>query len=202
MNTTPTIDNIVRSNAMLNPLRLEFQITLNDWLEFRRRELSVFRLCLLNLADGLWRPLLVLLVLSVLLVAATLSGLVRISFPTWLPIPILVLIAASRIYLSLPGISATRKAKNEWRQEAANVVCTVELSEDGFRYVAGPSTHEVRWSEIGSVFQTERVLIFCDEDDGHSLLIPKRSFCSETQLREFLDIAYQKTVVDRCSLHT
>ena len=179
---------------MLNPLKLEFQITLNDWLEFRRKELSVFRLWLLHLAEGLWRPLLVLLVLSILLVAATLSGLVRILFPTWLPIPILVLIAASRIYLSLPDISATRRAKDEWKEEAANVICTVDLSDDGFRYVAGPSTYEVRWSEIGSVFQTERVLIFCDEDDEHSLLIPKRSFRSETQLREFLDIAYQKTV--------
>ena len=179
---------------MLNPLRLEFQITLNDWLEFRRKEQSIFRLWLLHLAEGLWWPLLVLLVLSILIVAATLSGLVKISFPTWLPIPILVLIAASRIYLSVPDISATRRAKSEWKEEAADVICTVELSDDGFRYVAGPSTYEVRWSEIGSVFQTDRVLIFCDEDDEHSLLIPKRSVRSEKQLREFLDIAYQKTV--------
>jgi hypothetical protein len=39
--------------------------------------------------------------------------------------------------------------------------------------------------------------MFCDEDDEYTLLIPKRAFVSEKQLKEFLEIAYQKTVLER-----
>lgn len=182
---------------MSNPLKVEFQITLNEWLEFRTAELSTFRLWLLRLANGLSRPLAVLLVLSILVVAARLSGLVQVSIPNWLPIPILGLMAASQIYLSLPSISATRKARKEWKQRIANVAYTMELTNDGFRYVVGPSVFDIKWLEVDSVFQSEHVLMFCDEDNEYCLLIPKRSFPSATQLREFLDIAYQKTVVGR-----
>jgi hypothetical protein len=48
-----------------------------------------------------------------------------------------------------------------------------------------------------SVFQSEHLLIFVDDEDENVLLIPKRSFTSEKQLDEFLEIAYQKTVTER-----
>jgi len=41
------------------------------------------------------------------------------------------------------------------------------------------------------------LLIFCDDDIEYALLIPKRSFTSEEQLHEFLEIAYQKTVLEK-----
>ena len=182
---------------MSNPLKVEFQITLNDWLEFRREELSAFQMWLLRIADGLLWPLVVLLVASILVVAAALTGVVRVSVPNWLPIPVLGLMAASQIYLSLPNISATRKARNYWKQRIANVAYTMELTNEGFRYVAGPSVFDIKWFEVDSVFQSEHVLMFCNEDNEYCLLIPKRSFPSETQMREFLEIAYQKTVVER-----
>jgi hypothetical protein len=125
------------------------------------------------------------------------AGLVQVSIPTWLPIPILGLMAASQIYLSLPNISATRKARDEWKQRIANVAYTMELTNEGFRYVVGPSVFDIKWFEVDSVFQSEHLLMFCDEDNEYCLLIPKRSFPSETELREFLEIAYQKTVVER-----
>lgn len=182
---------------MPEPFKIEFQITLNDWLEFRRREQSVSRLWLLHLLDSLWAPLLVLLAVSVLLVAASLFGVVSIALPVWLPIPILILIAASHVYRSLPANSATRKAENEWKRELANVGCTVELTENGFEYIAGSSTYKPAWTEVSSVFQSEHLLIFCDDDIKYSLLIPKRSFTTEEQLHEFLEIAYQKTVMEK-----
>ena len=183
--------------TMAEHLKIEFQITLNDWLEFRRREQSVFRLWLLHLLDSLWAPLLVLLAVSVLLVATSLFGIVSISLPVWLPIPILILVAASHVYRSLPTNSATRKAENEWKRELANVGCTMELSENGFEYIAGSSIYKPAWAEVSSVFQSEHLLIFCDDDIEYSLVIPKRSFTSEKQLHEFLEIAYQKTVVEK-----
>ena len=79
----------------------------------------------------------------------------------------------------------------------ANLNCAVELTETGFRYVAGPSTFQPSWPEVGSVYQSERLFIFCAEDDEYALFIPKRAFVSEKQLQEFLEIAYQKTVLER-----
>ena len=179
--------------------KLEFQITLNDWLEFRRREQSAFRLRFLHLADALWIPMLVLLAVSILLVAASLIRVFSISVPAWLPIPILVLVAASHVYRSLPTNSATRKAEKEWKRKFANVGCTVELTDNGFQYIAGSSTYNPKWAEVGTVFQSEHLLILCDDDIEYALLIPKRSFTSEEQSHEFLEIAYQKTVVERSS---
>ena len=182
---------------MTEPLKLQFQITLHDWLEFRGKEQSVFRLWLLRLADGLWVPLWVLLAVSVLLVAAMLAKIVNIALPAWLPIPILSLVAVCHVYRSLPFNTATLKATNEWKKVLANVDCTVELTEDGFQNIAGSTTYKPAWSEVGSVFQSEHLLIFCHEDDEYALLIPKRSFSSEKQLEEFLELAYQKTVSER-----
>jgi len=122
---------------------------------------------------------------------------VSISIPTWLPIPILVLVAASHVYRSLPANRATRKAEKEWKKEFANVACAVELIENGFKYIAGSETYKPAWSVVGSVYQSEHLIILCDDDLKYALLIPKRSFTSEEQLQEFLEIAYQKTVVER-----
>ena len=185
------------SMRMTEHLKLDFQITLDDWLEFRRSEQSVFRLWCLRLADVLWVPTWVLLAVSILIAAATLSKLVSISIPTWLPIPMLTLFAASHVFRSLPINTATRKAKKEWLRILAHVDCTVELTENGFQYIAGSSTYKPVWAEVGSVFQSEHLLIFCDHDEEYVLLIPKRSFASEKQLHEFLDIASQETVVER-----
>jgi hypothetical protein len=101
------------------------------------------------------------------------------------------------VYLSVPSIKATRSAKKEWKEKMANVNCIVELTETGLQYVAGPTTYQPTWPEVGSVFQSENLLIFCDQDDEYALLIPKRAFGSEKQLQEFVDIAYQKTVLER-----
>jgi hypothetical protein len=177
-------------------LKIKFQITLRDWLEFKRQEQSAFRLLFLQLADRSWVPLSVLLAASVLLLSLTLSRVVSISFPAWPPFAILVLLAICRVYLSVPSIKATRLAKKEWKEKLANVTCTVQLTETGFQYVAGPSTYQPTWAEVASVFQSESLLMFCDDDD-YTLLIPKRAFVSEKQLHEFLEIAYQKTVLER-----
>jgi hypothetical protein len=178
-------------------LKREFQVTLHDWLEFKRKEQSAFRLWLLQLADSSWLPLSFLLAASVLLFSLTLSRVVSISFPAWPQFAVLVLLALCRVYLSGPSIKATRLAKKEWKKKLANVNCTVELTETGFQYVAGPSTYQPTWPEVASVFQSESLLIFCHEDDENALLIPKRAFASEKQLQEFLEIAYQKTVLER-----
>lgn len=51
----------------------------------------------------------------------------------------LVLLALCRIYLSVPSIKRTRLAKKEWKEKLANVNCSMQLTETGFQYVAGPS---------------------------------------------------------------
>jgi hypothetical protein len=178
-------------------LKIEFQITLHDWLEFKRKDQSAFRLWLLRLAVSSWVPLSFLLAASVLLFSVTLLRVVSSSFPAWPTLAILVLLALCRVYLSVPSIKATRLAKKEWKEKLANLNCSVELTEIGFQYVAGPSTYQPTWNDVASVFQSESLLIFCNEADEYALLIPKRAFVSEDQLEEFVKIAYQKTVLER-----
>jgi hypothetical protein len=186
---------------MVEDIKLEFQITLTDWLEFRRREQSAFRLLLLRLADRSTLPLSCLLAASVLLVFLTRLGTINLSFPEWPPLALLVLLALCRIYLSVPSITNTRVAMKEWQKKLANLNCTFELTEEGFQIVSGPTTYQPTWPEVISVFQSENLLIFCD-DAEYALLIPKRAFNSEEQLEEFVDLAYQKTVLDRNQLTT
>jgi hypothetical protein len=181
----------------MQPLQIRFRVSLNDWLEFRRREQPAFRLWLLHLADLSWLPLLFLLAVSVLLVSLTFLSAVNVSFPAWLPIPILGLLALSRVYLSVPSIEATRSATREWKEKMASLNRIVDLTETGFQYIAGPSTYQPTWLEVGSMSQSKNLLIFCDDDDEYALLIPKRAFGSEKQLQQFVDIAYQKTVIER-----
>jgi hypothetical protein len=144
----------------------------------------------------LWAPLWVLLAVVILLVVATPSNLISVSVPAWLPIPILSLLAASHIYRSLPANRATLKAKEEWKRDHAHLGCTLELTENGFKYGDGSKTYNAAWGEVSSVFQSEHLIIFCYDEDEYALFIPKRAFTSE-QLQEFLEIAYQETVVER-----
>jgi hypothetical protein len=89
-----------------------------------------------------------------------------------------------------------RVVKEEWQSQIANLKCRVELTENGFDYVSGSSTYKPTWPEVTSVFQTKQLLMFCD-DGEYVLLIPKTAFPSKKQSEEFLELAYQKTVVER-----
>jgi len=86
--------------------------------------------------------------------------------------------------------------KEEWQSQIANLKCKVELTESGIDYVSGTSTYKPTWPEVASVFQTKQLLLLCD-DSEYVLLIPKRAFTSEKQLDGFLELAHQKTVLER-----
>jgi YcxB-like protein len=86
--------------------------------------------------------------------------------------------------------------KQEWQSQIANLKCQVELTENGFNYVSGFSIYKPTWPEVISVYQTKQLLMFCN-DGEYVLLIPKRAFPSTKQLEQFLELAYQKTAVER-----
>jgi hypothetical protein len=92
--------------------------------------------------------------------------------PAWLPILILILIAMGQIHLSTIPTLRTKALKKEWRNQMANLKYKLDVTEQGFDSISGNLTHKTPWSEISSVFQTKRLLIFC-ESDSHVLLIPK-----------------------------
>ena len=180
-------------------MKIEFQFTLGEWLEWKRKNQSPVSLLFLRLAEALWLPLLFLLALSVIAVSlrvlkvnASLTNMI----PDWLPLVILVFLASARIYLSLFSKLRRGVLKKDWRSEVAGLKCKVELTENGFDYEAGPSIYKPTWPEVASVFQTNRLLMICDDRD-YVLLIPKRAFPSKEQLEEFLGLAYQKRVVER-----
>lgn len=114
----------------------------------------------------------------------------------WLPIPILMLIAGVQIYLSRNPHLRRKLVKEEWQNRVANLKYNLEVTENGIDLTSKDSTDEITWDEITSVFQTKRLLIFC-EANHQVLLIPKRAFTSAHQFEEFLELAHQKTVVER-----
>src|SRR5690349_9050398 len=182
---------------MIEPLKIDFQITLHDWLEFRRREQPAFQLLLLRFADSVWLPLTVLLATSLVLVLLILSNAAHVSFPLWVPIVILILLATCRVYLFGAQDESYTTSKEGMERNAGES----RLLGRGLRR----RLPRCRWSfdlstEMGrtpSVFQSESLLIFCDEGMERALLIPKRAFISEQQFKEFLDLIYQRTVLDQ-----
>jgi hypothetical protein len=117
--------------------------------------------------------------------------------PGWVVIAILAVIALDQIYLStVPSRFRKGTLKKEWLSEIANRTYTVQLNDDGFDYSSTDSSYKPTWNEVASVYQTKRLLMFCDSDT-YVLLIPKHAFGSKQQLDEFLELAYQKTVAER-----
>ena len=184
-------------------MSIEFQISFAEWLEWKRGGLSKFRLAVLRIAEAAWIPLCFLCAVSVVVsVLQVLNpALVASRFvPGWLPIPILVMMAAVQIFLSTVPTMRRSAVKKDWLAEVANEHIKVELTETGFEYVSEKAAHSPLWSEVAEVFQSKSLLMFCDADH-YTLLIPKRAFSAE-QLREFLKVAYQKTVTERSAHET
>lgn len=180
-------------------MTIEFQLTVDEWVEWKRKNLTPLRLLFLKVAEQTWLPLSLLLTLSVILVSLRFLDVVSpfaSQVPAWLPIAMLALLGLTRIYLSLFPKLRKRELKKEWRSEIANLKCKVQLTENGFNYHSGELTYEPTWREVASVFQTKQLLIFCD-DGEYALLIPKRAFTSKKQFEEFLQLAYEKTILER-----
>lgn len=173
-------------------MRIEFQLTLTDWLEWKRASLSQQRLAFLLLAEGSLIPLIVVFGLTIVLAWLR-------YIPGWVPIVILSLIALGQIYLA--GLSRFRvhHLKEEWLREIGEQTITVETNQDGFDYFSNEFSHQPVWNEVASVYQSKRLLMFYNSNtsDGYVLLIPKHAFASKQQLDEFLDLAYQETVANR-----
>ena len=170
-------------------MRIEFQFTLAEWLEWKRGILSKQRLALLTLAETSLIPLIITCAITIVLASLR-------YVPGWLPTVILSLIALGQIYLS--GLSRFRRRplKKEWLNEISDQTITVELNPNGFDYLCEKFSCKPTWDEVASVYQTKRLLMLCDSDT-YVLLIPKRAFASKQQLDEFLELAYQKTVAER-----
>jgi hypothetical protein len=175
-------------------MRIDFQFTLNDWIEWKRANLSKPRLLFLRLVETYVVPLIIAGVLTFVL-----SWLRYI--PGWSPIVVLVLIAVGQIHLSMNSRFGRRALRNEWLTEIADQKVTVELNDNGFDYVSEKLTAKPTWDEVASVYQTKHLLMFCSADK-YVLLIPKRAFRSKKQLEDFLEVAYKKTVLDRQAAST
>jgi hypothetical protein len=170
-------------------MRVEFQFSLNEWIEYKRGGLPKTKFVLLRIAETSVLPLGILCALTAVLVWLR-------YVPGWLPIAILALIALGQIYLSTIPRFRRGALKQEWLNDVAAQHYTVELNENGFDYFSSNVSYKPTWNEVASVYQTRRLLMLCDADT-YVLLIPKRAFASKQQLDEFLKLAYQKTVSER-----
>ena len=163
-----------------------------DWIEWKRANLSKQRLVFLIVAETSLIPLIIICALSIALAWLR-------YVPGWLPILILSVIPLGQIYLSGFSRFRRRALRQDWLNEIADQTITVETNPDGFDYFSNRVSYKPTWNEVASVYQTKRLLMFCDSDasDTFVLLIPKHAFASKQQLDEFLELAYQKTVADR-----
>src|SRR5262245_9359350 len=107
-------------------MRIEFQLTLADWIEWKRANLSK-RLAFLILAETSLIPLIITFSLTIVLAWLR-------YVPDWLPILILSLIAPGQIYVSGLSRFRRRSSKQEWLNEIADQTITVETNPDGFDY--------------------------------------------------------------------
>lgn len=170
-------------------MRIDFQLSLDEWIEWKRANLSRNRVMVLRLAERSVIPLAILAALT------TFFAWLR-HVPGWLPIVIIALIGVGQIFLStVPGFRKTA-LKKEWLHDFAQQRFTVETNEYGFNYFSARGSYKPTWDEVAAVYQTKHLLIFCN-DDTYVLLIPKRAFASKKQLDEFIELAYQKTVTER-----
>jgi hypothetical protein len=182
----------VNSAVMPTPspqMRIEFQFTLAEWLEWKRGILSKQRLALLTLAETSLIPLIITCAITIVLASLR-------YVPGWLPTAIVSLIALGQIYLSRLSRFRRRPLKQEWLNEIADQTITVEMNPNGFDYLCEIFSCKPTWDEVASVYQTKRLILLCDSE-SYLLLIPKRAFASKQQLDEFLELAYQKTVAER-----
>src|SRR4030095_7415022 len=134
-------------------IRIEFQLTLADWIEWRRANLSKPRLAFLILAEISLIRLIILCALTIFL--ARLRGV-----PGWLPILVLSLIGVGQIYLSTVSRFRRPRLKQQWVKEIADETITVETNPDGFDYFSNKVSYKPTWDEDASVYQTKRLLMF------------------------------------------
>ena len=134
-------------------MRIEFQLTLADWIEWKRANLSKQRLVVLILAETSLIPLVVVCALTIVLAWLR-------YVPGWLPIVILSLIALGQIYLSCFSRFRRRFLKDEWLNEIADETITIETNPDGFDYFSNKVSYKPTWNEVASVYQTKLLLMF------------------------------------------
>lgn len=180
-------------------MTIKFQITFKEWLEWRRKSLSTFNLALLQLAEVVWLPLLLLLVISLLLTTLSLvdkgPAFTKI-FPSWTFLVILVLLASARIVISFSPTLTTPAVKRDWQDTIRGLSIRISFTENGFEYEDGKSAYNPSWSEVAQMYQTKRLFILCSDEEC-ALMVPKRAFASKEQFEEFRRLTYRKIVTER-----
>ena len=189
-----------RRLALLDHMRIEFQYNLDEWLEWKRSKLPMLRLIPLRMAEASLMPLYLLCALSIVLALLRyldVAQFVVANLPAWTPIVFLVLLAIAHIFLStIPHLRKTT-IRQDWKQRVTQMNYILEITEDGITSNPTDPNWRTDWSEYSHVFQTKRLLLFCEGDGPELLIIPKRAFGSKEELNEFLRLAYRKTVLER-----
>ena len=186
---------------IVDQMRIEFQYSLDEWLEWKRANLPLSKLILLCMAEASSIPLALLCALSLTLAFLEYSDVATIfvpHIPSLMLLVFLVPLASAHIYLSTMPHLRKAALKQDWKQWVTQPNYRLEITEDGInRNSTDPSFCKTGWNEYSHVFQTKRLLMLCEADGPDLLIIPKRAFGSKERLEEFLALAYRKTVSER-----
>jgi hypothetical protein len=181
-------------------MRIEFQYSFDEWLEWKRANLRPSKLIFLRIAEASLMPLSLLCALSLTLAFLQYLGVAKIVVPhisALVLLVLLLLLASAHIYLSTIPDLRKRALKQDWKQWVTQANYRLEITEEGINSNSTDPSCKTGWDEYSNVFQTKRLLMFCEGDGPDLLIIPKRAFGSKQRLEEFLGLAYRKTVSER-----
>ena len=137
-------------------MRIEFTYRLDEWLEWKRANLSAVRLLLLEIAEASELPLSILSVVSiVILFFRHLNGstAMTVHFSSWVPGVLLTLLGIAELYLSRTPDLRKKVLQKEWKGWRARLEYKLDITENGidFNSIQGSRT---TWNRFTRVFQT------------------------------------------------
>jgi len=178
-------------------MRIEFKYRLDDWLEWKRANLSAVRLFLLETAEAAEIPLSILSSSSIVIFLIKYLNSSAPMMSGWVPGILLTSLAIAELYLSRVPDLRKKVLKKEWKKWRARLEYKLDITENGIVFNS-IQCNRTTWNRYTRVFQTKRLLMLCDGDRPDVLVIPKRALGSKERLDEFLELAYRKTVLERC----
>jgi hypothetical protein len=179
-------------------VRLEFEYTLEEWIEWKRSRLSRLSYALFIVGESLLIPARVLSVLSVCLALLIYADLLPRPFSEgmdWVFLTPLILLGLIEIYLSTLNGVRKHVLKLEWEETISHLKYQIDVLNEGIRFNPDGPTSTIPWDQYTSMYQTNRLFILCQDAD--LLLIPKRVLIPEDKLKAFLDLTHQKIGLDR-----
>jgi len=180
-------------------MTLNFQYTLDEWIELRRQAACrPIQASLIYIGEAAFIPLAAVLGSVTSLVFLEFFGIdipTRGMLPRWVFFIPLIALAVTEVYLTACAELRKKVLTRNWQEHGSRLRYSIDVSEGGIVFKSTNPESLVTWDLFNGVFQTRSFYLVRREED--SLYIPKRILKHENDEEEFLDLLYKKMVVER-----